>query len=59
MGEDTCRHLQSQMKEFIETRKYVGSSSWRLLCIFRMWFSRHGGVRLTVGLDDVRGLFQP
>jgi len=22
-------------------------------------FSRHGGVGLTVGLDDLRGLFQP
>jgi len=26
---------------------------------FRTWFSRHGGVGLTVGLDDLRGLFQP
>jgi len=24
-----------------------------------LWFSRHGGVGLTVGLDDLRGLFQP
>jgi len=23
------------------------------------WFSRHRGVWLTVGLDDLRGLFQP
>jgi len=23
------------------------------------WFSQRGGVRLTVGLDDLRGLFQP
>ena len=23
------------------------------------WFSRHGGVGLTVGLDDLGGLFQP
>jgi len=23
------------------------------------WFSRHGGVGVTVGLDDLRGLFQP
>ena len=22
-------------------------------------FSRHGGVRLTIGLDDLRGLFKP
>jgi len=29
------------------------------LWYFRTWFSRHGGVGLTVGLDDVRGLFQP
>jgi len=26
---------------------------------FRIWFSRHGGVGLTVGLDDLGGLFQP
>ena len=23
------------------------------------WFSRRGGVGVTVGLDDLRGLFQP
>ena len=27
--------------------------------MFRTWFSRHGGVGLMVGLDDLRGLFQP
>jgi len=26
---------------------------------FGTQFSRHGGVGLTVGLDDLRGLFQP
>jgi len=26
---------------------------------FRVWFSGHGGVRLMVELDDLRGLFQP
>jgi len=26
---------------------------------FRLWFSRHGGVGLTLGLDDRRRLFQP
>jgi len=26
---------------------------------FRIWFSRHGGDGLRVGLDDLRGLFQP
>ena len=25
----------------------------------RIWFSRHGGVGGMVGLDDLRGLFQP
>jgi len=25
---------------------------------FGTWFSRHGGVGLTFGLDDLRGLFQ-
>jgi len=26
---------------------------------FGIWFSRHGGVGVMVGLDDLRGLFQP
>jgi len=26
---------------------------------FRTWFSRHDGAGLTVGLDDLGGLFQP
>jgi len=26
---------------------------------FGIWFSRHGGVGLTVGLDHPGGLFQP
>jgi len=26
---------------------------------FGTWFSRHGGVGQIVGLDDLRGLFQP
>jgi len=26
---------------------------------FRIWFNRHGGVGWMVGLDDLRGLFQP
>jgi len=26
---------------------------------FRIWFSRHGGVGWTVGLYDLRSLFQP
>jgi len=26
---------------------------------FGMWFSRQGGFGVTVGLDDLRGLFQP
>jgi len=26
---------------------------------FRTWFSRHGGGGLTVGLNDLRGFFQP
>jgi len=26
---------------------------------FRIWFSRHGGAGRMVGLDDLRGLFQP
>jgi len=33
---------------------------WRRRGVFfRTWFSRHGGVGLAVGLDDLRGLFQP
>ena len=30
----------------------------KVLCCAK-WFSRHGGAGLTVGLDDLRGLFQP
>jgi len=26
---------------------------------FGTWFSRHGGVGLAVGLDDLGGLYQP
>jgi len=26
---------------------------------YRTWFSRHGGVGVTVGLDDFRGVLQP
>jgi len=26
---------------------------------FGTWFSSHGGVGLTVGLNDLRALFQP
>jgi len=26
---------------------------------FETWFSRHGGVGVTVGLDDLRGFLQP
>jgi len=26
---------------------------------FGTWFSRHGGVGVMAGLDDLRGLFQP
>ena len=26
---------------------------------FRIWFSRHGIVGRIIGLDDLRGLFQP
>ena len=26
---------------------------------FRIWFSRNSSVGLVVGLDDLRGLFQP
>jgi len=29
------------------------------VALFGTWFSRHGGVGLMVGLDDLRGLFQP
>ena len=29
------------------------------VALFGTWFSRHGGGGLMVGLDDLRGLFQP
>ena len=44
-------------------REVVSHHPWRCsknmwICHFRTWFSRQSGVRLTVGLDDRRGLFQ-
>jgi len=29
------------------------------MAAFRIWFSRHSGDGVTVGLEDLRGLFQP
>jgi len=44
--------------------KQLSYHSWRcsknmLIWHFRIWFSRHVGVGLMVGLGDLRGLFQP
>ena len=44
-------------------RKVVESPSLEVLknpvlWHFKTWFSRHGGVVLMVGLNDLRGLFQ-
>jgi len=35
--------------------KHINTLIWH----FRIWFSRLGGVGWMVGLDDLRGLFQP
>jgi len=44
--------------------KWLSPHPWRCSKNMYMWhlgtwFGRHGGVGLTVGLDDLRGLFQP
>jgi len=44
--------------------RWLSHHPWRCLkngwmCYFGVWLSRHGGVGLTGGLDDLRGLFQP
>jgi len=36
-----------------EPREWWHFGVWHV----KIWFSRHGGVGLTVGLDDLRGLF--
>jgi len=45
-AEGGVRHWNRLPKEVVELH-------------FGTWFSRHGGVWLMVGLDDLRGLFQP
>jgi len=44
--------------------RWLSPHPWRcsknlLMWHFRIWLSRHGGVGLMVGPDDLRGLFQP
>ena len=59
----------SRWKYECQRNNFVGwSQKWHCFerreccqcCTFiRTWFSRHGGVGVTVGLGDLRGLFQP
>jgi len=44
--------------------RWLSPHPWRCLknvwiWHFGIWFTRHGGVRWMVGLDELRGLFQP
>jgi len=52
--ESVVRHRTRLPREVVESPSLEGFKKR-----VRTWFSRHGGVGLTVGLDDLRGLFQP
>ena len=68
-GLDWISRKMSSLKEWSGTGpgcpgQWWGPRPWRgsktmWILHFRTWFSRHGGVGLTVGLDDLGGLLQP
>jgi len=68
-GSDWILGKMSSLKEWSDTGPGCPGQCWSphpwrgsktvWMWHFGTWFSRHGGDWFTVGLDDLRGLFQP